>query len=327
MKQADSSRELPPPYKAPKSGFLSCLPTSWVPYAQLMRLDRSGGYYAFVFPYWIGLSYGASIALHPPTVGFLLSRAGLFSLACIFLRGAACTWNDNIDQDFDRLVARCQNRPIARGAVSTTAGHVFTAAQTAVGSAAFLLLPRICMLDAIPITALFALYPFGKRFTNYPQAILGFPFAFGIVLACHSIHVNPFAMKPMGSLWSTIALVLANVLWTMVYDTIYAHQDREDDEKAGVKSMAVRFRESTKLLCSALSTIVVALLALVGIFARLSWLYYVVGVGGVTVSLGTMISAVKLTVPASCMWWFKWGFWYVGGTLLGGLLLQYSSRI
>ncbi|KAJ5772365.1 4-hydroxybenzoate polyprenyl transferase [Penicillium odoratum] len=325
--KTSSPKELPPPYEPPKFGFLSYLPTSWVPYAQLMRLDKPGGYYAFVFPYWIGLGYGASIALHPPTVWFLLSRAWLLSAACIFLRGAACTWNDNIDQDLDRLVARCRNRPIARGAVSTTAGHVFTATQTAVGSAAFFLLPRICILDAIPITALFALYPFGKRFTNYPQAILGFPFAFGIVLACHSIHVNPFALEPKGLLWSTIALVFANVFWTMVYDTIYAHQDREDDEKAGVKSMAVRFKESTKLLCSGLSIIIVALLATVGFLAKLGWIYYVVGVGGVMVSLGTMISAVNLTVPASCMWWFKWGFWYVGGMLLGGLLLQWSSRI
>lgn len=325
MKQDDSPSQSHPPCEVSGNSFLSCLPASWVPYAQLMRLDKPGGYFAFVFPYWIGLSYGASIALHPPTPGFLLTRAGLFSVACIFLRGAACTWNDNIDQDYDRLVARCQNRPIARGAISTTAGHVFTALQTVMGSTAFFLLPNICMVDAIPITVLFAIYPFGKRFTDYPQAILGFPFAFGIVLACHSIQVDPFATRPAGLLWSTTALMIANVLWTMIYDTIYAHQDREDDRKAGVKSMAVRFRDSTKLLCSALSAITVSLLVGVGVFAQLHWIYYVVGVGGVAISLITMITAVELTVPESCMWWFQWGFWYVGGSLLGGFLLQYSS--
>ena len=314
----------PPPPTPTSSGFFSHLPPSWVPYAQLMRLDRPGGFYAFYFPYLIGLSFAACISQDTVKPLLLLDRAALFLVGCVILRGAACTWNDNIDQGYDRQVARCRLRPIARGAVSTTQAHIFTAVQTLLGSLLFCALPGMCAVDAVPIALLFAIYPFGKRFTDYPQFILGFPFAGAIIMALHAVGVDPFAKSVYVP---TLCLFFANVLWTMVYDTIYAHQDTRDDVRAGVKSMAVRFKESTKLLTSVLAVGIVGLLATTGIMMRASAVYFVMSCGCTAVSLSAMIGLVDLQTPASCGWWFKWGFWFVGGSLVGGLLAEYSGRL
>lgn len=314
-----------PLYVPPTRGFLSILPAAWVPYAQLMRLEKPGGFYAFYFPYVLGLLYAACIANDIISPSRLLRESGLFLLGAVILRGAACTWNDNLDQDFDRKVARCRLRPIARGAVSTAQGHLFTVGQTLAGSALFALLPLECAYDAIPITLLFAIYPFGKRITDYPQFILGFPFAWAIVMSCHAVGVDPLTSKT----WpSTICLVLANVSWTMVYDTIYAHQDIKDDINAGVKSMAVRFQDNTKLVTSGLGAVLVSLLVAAGLFIdSISPLYFVLTCGGTAMSVAAMIGRVDLGRPASCAWWFKWGFWFVGGAMTSGLLAHYLARL
>ncbi|MCJ1466616.1 Para-hydroxybenzoate--polyprenyltransferase, mitochondrial precursor (PHB:polyprenyltransferase) [Pseudocyphellaria aurata] len=313
-----------PSYLPPTKGFLSILPAACAPYAQLMRLEKPGGFYAFYFPCVLGLLYAACIAndIVPPTQ--LLRESGFFLLGAIILRGAACTWNDNIDQDFDRQVARCRLRPIARGAVSSSQGHLFVLCQTLIGSALLARMPFECTYDAIPIALLFGIYPFGKRFTNYPQFILGFPFAWAIVMSCHAIGVDPLTSK---TLPSTICLVLANVAWTMVYDTIYAHQDIKDDIDAGVKSMAVRFKDSTKLMASGLGIVLVSLLVTALVCIDSSCLCLALTCGGTAISLAAMIGRVDLATPASCAWWFKWGFWFVGGAMMSGFSAQYLARL
>lgn len=206
-----------PTYRPPTTGFVSYLPSSWVPYAQLMRLDRPAGFYAFYFPYLVGLAFAAANApiRHEPEV--LLKYAGLCFVWCIVLRGASCTWNDNLDQDFYRAVARCRNRPIARGAISTRQGHVFTLIQLIL-MAVFLVVapfPESTYPDAAFIVVLFFIYPFGKRFTNYPQLILGFPFAAAVFMACHILGISPTSEK---MLIPTSLFCLSNVCWTMIYD-------------------------------------------------------------------------------------------------------------
>jgi 4-hydroxybenzoate polyprenyltransferase len=316
-------------YTPPTKGFLSLLPSSWVPYAQLMRLDKPAGFYAFYFPYLMGLSYGACIAQETIPPSTLLRQSSFFLLWCIILRGAACTWNDNIDQDFDRAVARCRLRPIARRAVSTPHGHMFTVAQCLAGGALLWWqggrLSVECTYDVIPIAVLFGIYPFGKRFTNYPQFILGFPFAAAIFMACHALTVDPLTTGPTFA--ATVCLFMANVLWTMIYDTIYAHQDIKDDIKAGVKSMAVRFKDSTKLVASTLGVVQVSLLVTVGHLTEMAPVYYAVTCGGTALSLAAMIGLVDLETPASCAWWFKMDFWFVGASVVGGFLGQYSLQL
>lgn len=310
-------------YVAPQKGFLSTLPSSWVPYAELMRLEKPAGLYAFYFPYIIGICYAACTADEAPSFERVVFLAGLFLVGSVVLRGAACAWNDNIDQDFDRKVTRCCNRPIARGAVSTTQGHLFTAALTITGLPLFARLSPNCVYHAVPITILFALYPFAKRVTYYPQVVLGFPFAWAIFLCCAALNVDPFSAR---SVIPTTSLFAANVLWTIIYDTIYAHQDIRDDVDAGVKSMAVRFADSTKILAATLAAAQVALLVVTGWQAGLPSVYFVGSCGGASVALASMIVLVDLEEPASCAWWFEWGFWFVGGSVVVGLFGAYAER-
>ena len=304
-------------------GLLSILPQRLIPYAELMRLDRPAGFYAFYVPYLIGLGYAACLADPIPSIVRVCFLSGLFFFGCIILRGAACAWNDNIDQDFDRKVARCRLRPIARGAVTTVQAHVFTALLTLAGAPLFIFLPMECIYHAIPITILFGAYAFMKRITNYPQVVLGFPFAWAILMSCAALEVNPLSRQLFGP---TMALFTANVLWTMIYDTIYAHQDIKDDVKAGVKSMAVRFADSTKPLASALAVAQIGLLFAAGWQARLSLIYFVIACGGSGIALGRMIARVNLKEPVSCAWFFYRGFWYVGGSMVTGLFGEYFAR-
>ncbi|KAH8666741.1 UbiA prenyltransferase family-domain-containing protein [Xylariales sp. PMI_506] len=310
------------------TGILSVLPKSWVPYAQLMRLDRPAGFYAFYFPYLIGVTYAACLSGQEIPLDQVFLPGLMFIGWCIILRGWTCTWNDNMDQEYDRAVERCRNRPIARGAVSTLQGHIFTVAQFLVG----LLFVQSCLsasldavFDVLAMSALYILYPFGKRFTNYPQFILGFPFASGIVMACHVMGVQPFATRVATE--ATACLCISVILWTMTYDTIYAHQDLKDDLKAGVKSMAVRFKDTTKLLTTVLSLAQVALLVKVGLDLDLSLGYYIIGCGGTALSLIAMISLVDLNNPASCAWWFNADFWLVGGSISAGFFAHYMRLI
>lgn len=319
----ESSSANLPEYTRPRSGLLSVLPCSWVPYAELMRLERPAGFYAFYFPYLIGIFYAACVANPKPSLMHLFGLGLLFLFENVILRGAACAWNDNIDQEFDRQVARCRLRPIARGAITSTQGHCFTAALIGIGVPLFGFLPRQCAYHAIPITFLFGLYPFAKRITDYPQAVLGFPFAWGILLSCSALEVNPMSAHLVAP---TICLCAANILWTIIYDTIYAHQDLKDDIRAGVKSMAVRFAESTKLLTTILATIQIMMLILTGWLAGLSPLYFAVTCGGTTATLVFMITRVSLDQPVSCAWWFHHGLWFVGGSTVLGFFGEYLAR-
>ena len=313
-----------PIYTPPKRGVLSVLPSALVPYGELMRIDRPAGFYAFYIPYLIGLGYAASIADPAPSPSHLAFLAGLFALGCVILRGAACAWNDNVDQDFDRKVERCQLRPIARGAITTTQGHLFTAALTLTGLPFFAFLPIECSYHVVPITFLFGVYALMKRITNYPQVVLGFPIAWGILMAAAALESDILSEDLF---LPTNSLFLANVLWTIIYDTVYAHQDVKDDKKAGVKSMAVRFENSTKELVSVLALCQIGLLILTGQQTGLSPIYFLVSCGGAGIALITMISKVDLNDPASCAWFFYRGFWYVGGSIAAGLFVEWYLRL
>ena len=319
---SDEKRDHPTQSHKAMSSFC-VFPSSWVPYMQLMRLEKPAGFYAFYIPYLVGLGYGACLADSIPSPAHLLGLCGLFLVYCIILRGAACSWNDNVDQEFDRQVARTRLRPIARGAVSTRQGHMFTIALLLAEIPFFIVLPTTCAYHAVSINILFGAYALMKRVTHYPQFVLGFPFAWAILMSCAALEVDPLSGPRM---LPTISLLAANILWTMIYDTIYAHQDIRDDIKAGVKSMAVRFADSTKELAAALATIQVALLVYTGREAGLSPLYFVFTCGGAAVALGSMIATVDLKKPSSCAWFFHRGFWYVGGSIVMGFAAEYSSR-
>ena len=141
--------------------------------------------------------------------------------------------------------------------------------------------------------------------------------------------LQPFVIGAFGSDlsphmgYSTLCLFLANIIWAMIYDTIYAHQDLSDDLKAGIKSLAVLYRDRTKVLLWQLLASMIILLLMCGWLSRMGVAYYGIAVGGTMMSLGSMIASVDLKSSKSCWWWFRNGFWFTGGFITGGLLLEY----
>ncbi|GIZ46529.1 hypothetical protein CKM354_000965500 [Cercospora kikuchii] len=315
-------------YVAPSTGIFRVIPATFVPYAELMRLDRPAGYYAFFWHYLIGLAFAACISPEQPSPVDLCAHAGYLAAWVLVYRGAVCTWNDNIDQEFDRQVARCQNRPIARGAVSTRQGHAFTAAQTVVCAVMLLCFPSAVLVYAGAMTIILGIYPFGKRITDFPQVILGFAFAVPVFLCSAALRADPLLAPATEDLRrGSLCLYGANTLWTIIFDTIYAHQDIKDDIKAGVKSLAVRLGDQTKLGLGVLSGVQVGLLLAVGRFCDLNWVYYVIGCGGSALSLFGTLWYVDLENPASCAWCFGPGSRFVGASVVLGFLGQYTTRL
>ncbi|KAI1455510.1 putative 4-hydroxybenzoate polyprenyl transferase [Annulohypoxylon moriforme] len=313
-----------PPYSDPTTGILSILPRPWIPYAQLMRLDRPAGFYAFYFPYLIGLAYSACVTPEPPEPISLLQLAGILLPFNILLRGAACTWNDTTDQHFDRRVARTRHRPLARGAVTTTQANLFTLTQLLALSLfhIFDFLPPPMTRHTVGAVILFGNYSLMKRVTHYPQVALGIAFAWAIFSTAAALRSDPYPYDA-----PTLALFGANVLWTVTYDTIYAHQDVADDAKAGVTSMALQFQNSTKVVASVLSVAQVSLLGLCGIWAGFGVMYFIATVGGVAIVMTYYIYDVDLKCPESCGMWFHRQFWAVGAAFVAGFVGEYLTRL
>ena len=210
-------------------GWLRQLPDEARPYAALARWDRPVGIWLLLLPCWIGL------ALMRIPAGFSwvdLVWIVLFAIGAIAMRGAGCTWNDIRDRDVDAEVARTAERPLPAGDLTLSQAYIFLAGQLGVGFLVWLFLPfdaKIVALLAIPLVAA---YPYMKRITWWPQAWLGFTFNFGALVGAAT------ATSVTGA---TVVLYLGLVCWTVAYDTIYALQDRDDDELVGVKSTARLF--------------------------------------------------------------------------------------
>ena len=211
------------------------LPHAFQPYVQLMRLDRPIGWWLLLLPCWWGL-FLAQIAQGGglPNLWF----AFLFLLGAIIMRGAGCTLNDIIDRKFDALVARTRSRPIPSGRVSVKQAFVFLVGQCLLGLVILLQFNLFTIVLSSASLLIVTIYPFMKRITYWPQLVLGFAFNWGALVGWSAVQ---------GSLaWPPLTLYLGGIFWTLGYDTIYAHQDKEDDVLIGVKSTALRFGESTR---------------------------------------------------------------------------------
>lgn len=326
-------------YTTPKTVIFAMMPQSWIPYAELMRLDRPAGYWAFYWHFAIGVALAASISSPVPSPLTLISLFLFFAVWVVVLRGAVCTWNDTLDQDFDRKVSRTRNCPIPRGAVSTVQSHLFTLAQIAVGTALPLPLPRGCMYHAALMTAILLVYPLGKRVMDFPQVILGIAFGMPIFLCGAALDANPLLLSDLHlfgpenddhddglRLVAALCFYIASILWTVIFDTVYAHQDAKDDAKAGVRSLAVRLGDRTKQALSVLAAAQVMLLFAAGVACKFSMIYFAGSCVGTAVSLAAMLWFVELRDSASCAWWFCPGSQPCGceycGWVAGGVLLQ-----
>ncbi|RYP69050.1 hypothetical protein DL769_005368 [Monosporascus sp. CRB-8-3] len=250
-------------YSTPKSGVIAYFPPSWVPFAELARIDRPTGIYVFYLPHLFGTLYASAVTNNSTRLSDLVYRNVTLLAGTVFMRAAACAWNDNMDREYDRQVWRCRLRPLARQAVTPMQAHIFTFFLTIPALACLFSLPYTCWIIAVPSILLLALYPFAKRFTDFPQIVLGIQLAIGFFMGFASIdHDLLRSPRSLDGLendrkdHALLAFYLANVCWTIVYDTVYAQQDVEDDAKAGVRSMAVRFRGSTRtLLCTTLAPV------------------------------------------------------------------------
>ena len=210
------------------------MPRGFRPYARLMRLDRSIGWWLLLLPCWWALTLAQiSAGGGMPNLRYAL----LFLLGAIIMRGAGCTLNDIADKDFDAQVARTRSRPIPSGQLSVRAAVVFLILQCILGLAILLQFNWTTVAIGAASLAIIAIYPFMKRFTYWPQIFLGLAFNWGALVGWSAIHE--------GIALPSVILYLGGIAWTLAYDTIYAHQDKEDDLLIGVKSTALKFGASS----------------------------------------------------------------------------------
>jgi 4-hydroxybenzoate polyprenyltransferase len=220
---------------APPDNWVDRLaPLAWKPYLRLARIDRPIGAWLLLFPAWWGQAL-AEVAIGRPFPN--LWYLGLFWIGAFVMRGAGCTYNDIVDRDYDARVARTAARPIPSGQVTVTQAYVFLAVLCAAGFLVLIQFNLFTILLGASSLLLIAVYPFMKRVTFWPQLVLGLTFKWGALVGWAAVTAS----------LSTPAVVLyaGAVLWTVGYDTIYAHQDKEDDALLGLKSTALRFGEAT----------------------------------------------------------------------------------
>lgn len=322
LDHTSTSQPAPPPYTPPKSGLLSLLPASWIPYAELTRIDKPTGAYYLFFPCLWSTLLAAPLASAPPTT--VIGTSLLFLSGALIMRGAGCTINDLWDRNLDPHVTRTRLRPIARGAVTPFKGLVFTGAQLLAGLAVLLQFPYQCFFYATPSLLLVATYPLAKRVTYYPQFVLGLTFSWGAIMGFPALGID--LLSSSAALTAAGCLYASNVAWTVLYDMIYAHMDIKDDAKAGIKSIALKHDAQTKQVLTGLAITQIGLLAAAGVAAGAGPAFFVGSCGGALVTLGVMIKRVNLKSVKDCWWWFVNGCWTTGGVVSLGLAADYAMR-
>ncbi len=211
-------------------------PRATRPYLRLSRADRPIGTWLLFVPCLWGVGLAALGSGFRPWDVWLVVSCGL---GAFLMRGAGCTWNDITDRDIDARVARTKGRPLPSGQVTVTGALIWMLAQALIAAAILFTYNRFAVGLGIASLALVGIYPFAKRFTWWPQVFLGLAFNWGALLgfAAHQGRIE----------LSTVVLYMAGISWTLYYDTIYAHQDKEDDALIGVKSTARLFGERSRI--------------------------------------------------------------------------------
>ncbi|KAF2770153.1 4-hydroxybenzoate polyprenyl transferase [Teratosphaeria nubilosa] len=311
-------------YKAPTTGLLGALPKSWVPYAELIRLDKPIGTYYLFLPCLFSTLLAAPLTnpMVPPTT--VLGTSLLFFSGALIMRGAGCAINDLWDRNLDPHVSRTRLRPIARKAVTVPQAIVYLGFQLFAGLAVLLQFPWQCFFYATPSLLFVTAYPLAKRVTNYPQFVLGLTFSWGAFLGFPALGID--LMSNTSALISAACLYSSCVAWTMVYDMIYAYQDIKDDVKAGIKSIALAQERNGKIFLAAVSAVQVGLLAGAGAAIGAGPLFYFATCGGGAATLGYMIRKVDLKNVKDCWAWFKKGAWFTGGAIGLGLAAEYAAH-
>jgi 4-hydroxybenzoate polyprenyltransferase len=272
------------------------LPRACRPYASLARLDRPSGTCLLLLPCWWAIALAPAAAGQWPDWRLVL----LFALGALVMRGAGCTINDIADRDFDARVARTATRPLPSGAVTLRQAFAFLGLQLAVGLAILLCLNATAIWVGAASLALVVVYPFMKRITYWPQAFLGLTFNWGCLLG--------WAAATDGLAWPALALYAAGFNWTLVYDTIYAHQDREDDVLVGVKSTALKFGRATQAWIGGFGALAVGFWGLAGWLHDVAWPWYA-GVALAALHLAWQVATLDIDDPKGCKLRFQSNRW------------------
>jgi 4-hydroxybenzoate polyprenyltransferase len=263
------------------------------PYLRLARADRPIGSWLLLMPCWwsTALAAIAAGARWPDPVLLLL-----FAVGAVVMRGAGCTWNDIVDREVDARVERTRSRPIPSGQVSVGAAFVFIFVQALVGLLVLLQFNGFAIAAGFASLAVVALYPFAKRVTFWPQLVLGLAFSWGALMGWAAV----FGRLDLPAL----VLYAGSILWVIGYDTIYAHQDREDDAIVGVRSTARLFGLATKPMLVLLYTGTVALIAIAGLLAG-GGAFSLAGLAAFAAHLGWQVARIDVDDPALCLRLFR----------------------
>ncbi|MCJ8517578.1 4-hydroxybenzoate polyprenyltransferase [Pseudorhizobium tarimense] len=289
------------------------LPRSAWPYAQLARWDRPIGWQLLMWPCFWSSALAANHAadLDQLSVSLFVFHLFLFFAGSVAMRGAGCTYNDLVDHVIDSEVARTRSRPLPSGRVSRFEAKAFLAVQAMVGLLVLIQFNASAITLGILSLAVVAVYPFAKRFTDWPQFFLGLAFSWGGLMGWAGIF-GGLAMAPV---W----LYLGAVAWTIGYDTIYAHQDKEDDALVGVRSTARLFGQNTKRWLIGLYGATLFLLLLAYAAAGVGFIAYL-GLLIAAVMFAWQILVLDIDDSDQCLSLFKSNS-RVGAVIFAGLVL------
>ncbi|EJT99702.1 4-hydroxybenzoate polyprenyl transferase, partial [Dacryopinax primogenitus] len=288
------------------------LPQCLTPYLLLTRLDKPTGTLLLLLPCTWSITLASSVLSLPPSVP--IWYMALFGLGAFIMRGAGCTVNDMWDHRLDRLVERTRTRPLASNLLSLPQASLFLSLQLLAGLSILLQLNTPSILLGALSLPFVALYPVFKRLTYWPQAFLGLTFNWGALLGWAAVS-SPPDWAIAGSLYA------AGWCWTIVYDTIYAHQDKSDDTAAGIKSTALLFNTHTTPILTLFSGGMLASLSLAGYLASCTWAYYA-GLAGAGWGLARIVRGTDWQSRESCWEGFRGNVW-VGTAVMAGVWADY----
>jgi len=262
------------------------------PYLRLARLDRPIGSWLLLVPCWwsVGLA-----GMHEGRFPGLWSIV-LFFIGAFAMRGAGCTWNDLVDRDLDGLVERTRSRPIPSKQVTIAQATTFMLAQALVGLLVLIQFNHFTVVTGFASMLVVVIYPFMKRITYWPQIFLGLAFSWGALMGW------PAAFGRLD--WPALVLYAGSICWVIGYDTIYAHQDREDDLLIGIKSTALLFGERTRPMLTSFYVAAVVLIAGAGLMAG-GGIFFMIGLIAFAGHLAWQVTRLDIDDPEHCLMLFK----------------------
>lgn len=276
------------------SNWVDTLAPVWArPYLRLSRFDRPIGWWLLLLPCWWSAALAAGIAHDVRGLPLVIV---LFFAGAVTMRGAGCTWNDITDRDLDNQVERTRSRPIPSGQVTVTQAAIFLVVQALVGLAVLLQFNGFAILTGIASLVVVAIYPFMKRVTYWPQVFLGLAFSWGALMGFAVILARIDA--------TALFLYAGSIAWVIAYDTIYAHQDTEDDVLIGIKSTALLFGERTQLALTIFYSIAVVLIGAALWRGGSQWFAWI-GLAAFAAHLVWQVRTIRIDDSALCLRLFK----------------------